>query len=1607
MRAPVRGEPGAPDLGAPVAIIGMACTFPRAPDLRSFWHNIVAGVDAVGEPQPSWDADRYLDSGRIKTQFGGYLKDLFRFDPREFGIMPNSIDGGEPDQLLALRVARDALVDAGYGGREVDHTNTGIVLGHSTYLHRGQVTVIQNNIVLDQTIALLRAALPHLDDQAADELRALMRRQLPPTNADTAPGLVPNVMTGRIANRLDLRGPNYLVDAACASSLLAVAAAMDELRAGRSRMMLAGGVNASLPADVTTIFTQLGALSARGKVRPFESGSDGTLLGEGLGVVVLKRLDHALIDGDPVYAVLRGVGQSSDGRVTGLLAPSQEGETLAIRRAYDASGVDPATVSLIEAHGTGIPLGDRTEIASLGAVFGPRETPIGTKAIGSVKSMISHCIPAAGVASLIKMSLSLQHRMLPPTLCEQVNPELGIEATPFYVNTQSSPWMARPGELRRAAVNSFGFGGVNAHAILEQAPEQARRPQRLHRWPAELCVFAADDAEGLLRQIGRVEDTLARHPGWRVDQLAAALARECGSGSHRLAVVATGTEHLKKQLAQVRARLAKGGEAPWGTRGGAAYACAPEAGKLAFLFPGEGSQYPAMFADLAACFDVVQQWLDFWHGLYGLPQGSTRTDIVFPSCEVDADRRKQLEQRMHDMDVGSESVFIGGMAMHELLLSLGVEPDVMMGHSSGESAALGASGANPALTHEERTGCISRHYAVYDRLLEEGKIPTGALLAVGALPPTMVDAVLAQHGHDVVVAMDNCSNQIVLYGSTEAIEQVRQALTAEGGICMPLPFDRGYHTPDFKEVSRAFLQYYKDVRLGLPKVPMYSCASADLFPKSVSAVRKIAAAQWSQKVRFRETVLKMHDDGVRVFVEVGPSANLSAFVNDILIERDFVGLATNQRRKGGVEQLLAVLGQLFTIGRGPRLERLFEGRAIEPIDLDAGPKQDKGMLLDNTMPMVRLDEAGREAVRRLAAPPPSTSMLAAPEAAVSATGSDDRATSAGDASIGDAMAQHFELMRSFLDHSGRVAAHATDAAFESAPSDAGDVVEPGAMGGMSLPMLDEIVQRDPGSIVARCHVSPARDAFMRDHVLSGPVAPADQALFGLSCVPLMVSLELMAEACAALAGRSDVRVIEHVKAYDWIALDEGQAELEVRAQALPGTGLRFAAEVSTARGTMMSAEFSFVADERLSALPELSERRQSCLNDPHLYATGMFHGPVFQSMQHVQAWDDGGIDVEVGDHGLIGFFAEGHAAPLVLNPVLLDAMGQLVACWLVQYVGTSFHSFPSTIGRIELPALRPDASAGALMRARQQPVDVGADSIDAPRSWQIDCVDADGQVLLRASGFVNLFFRAPTAYHEFRTDPWAATLGAPLALGDSDADRLVWELPLMAEDFCAQSGAICLRVLAHALLSPQERRQWQDMQATPKRRREWLFGRAAVKEAVRHWVERHTGERLFATEVDVVVEPQGGLTVDGWWTQQLVAAPRVSLSHNAEFCVAVVAPTDMPVGIDIESYGRLRDPALVAQSFDPSEAGWLSGLQGEALEAAVLRMWCAKEAAAKCLGMGLQGDPSAFRIRAADQALERLDVEHGAQKVQVDVMARPGGVLALAALIQWDTEAME
>jgi acyl transferase domain-containing protein len=457
-----------------VAIVGMACLFPKAPDAETFLANMLASVDAIGDPPDEWASDVVLDvdsdaNDRLYTARGGYLGSLAEFDPVALGVMPSSLDGAEPEHALALRIGWEALADAGYDRDGVDHERTEVVLGRGTYVNRGFVAFLQHTLAVDQTIHVLATLHPEHSPAELAEIKRELKAALPPFTAETAPGLVSSVMCGRIANRLDLMGPAFVVDAACASSLIAVDVGMSDLLAGKCDLVLAGGVQVSSTFPIALIFSRLGALSRRGQIRPFTADADGTLLGEGVGMLVLRRLQDAARDGDRIYAVIRGVGSASDGRGAGVLAPRLEGEVLAMRRAYERANVAPDSVGLVEAHGTGTPVGDSTELQALTRVYGKDSDGSPHVALGSVKSMIGHAIPAAGAAGLIKAALALHHRVLPPTLHhEPAHPALA--GTPFYLNGETRPWVHGGRLPRRAAVSAFGFGGINAHAVLEEHP---------------------------------------------------------------------------------------------------------------------------------------------------------------------------------------------------------------------------------------------------------------------------------------------------------------------------------------------------------------------------------------------------------------------------------------------------------------------------------------------------------------------------------------------------------------------------------------------------------------------------------------------------------------------------------------------------------------------------------------------------------------------------------------------------------------------------------------------------------------------------------------------------------------------------------------------------------------------------------------------------------------------------------------------------------------------------------------------------------------------------------------------------------------------------------
>ena len=462
----------------------MAGIFPKSPDVATFWHNILNKISGVVDPPAqSWDMRESYDpamrgTNRIYTQKGGFLGDLAQFNPMAHGITPNAVDGTEPAQWLALAVARQALTDAGYSSNAIpEKERTAVILGRGAYIDRANTSHFQHGSILEETIKIVHQLNPDYSADDLDLLRSELLQTMPKFDATAAQGLIPNIIAGRIANKLDLMGPAYTVDAACASSIVAIEHAVKGLRSGEFDLALVGGIYAVSPAPMTMVFAQLRVLSHQGIIKPFSADGDGTLLGEGIGMVVLKRLDDALTARQRIYAVIKGIGSANDGSGKSLIAPRVEGAVKAQQRAFADAAIDPNTVELVEAHGLGTPIGDATEFQALTAVYGAHRGSRPLIALGTVKPMTGHLMPASGVAGLIKAALALHHKILPPTLnVEHPNPSYDWANAPFYLNGEVKKWTHSAEYPRRAAVNSFGFGGVSAHVLLEEAPAHTPIP---------------------------------------------------------------------------------------------------------------------------------------------------------------------------------------------------------------------------------------------------------------------------------------------------------------------------------------------------------------------------------------------------------------------------------------------------------------------------------------------------------------------------------------------------------------------------------------------------------------------------------------------------------------------------------------------------------------------------------------------------------------------------------------------------------------------------------------------------------------------------------------------------------------------------------------------------------------------------------------------------------------------------------------------------------------------------------------------------------------------------------------------------------------------------
>ncbi len=920
----------------PIAIVGVSALFPGSSDRRGFWADILTGRDLVDDVPPThWLADDHFHPDpkvpdKTYSTRGAFLDDI-PFSPMEHGIPPNVLEATDSGQLLALILARRVLQDAlGDRFQHTDHRRTGVVFGAAaaSELSLHMAGRLQRPLWEE---GMRRAGLQPSDINAISGHIADMYT---PWQESTFPGFLNNVIAGRVANRFDFGAHNQVVDAACASSLAALQSGAQQLQLGEADLMITGGVDLLNHILLYTAFSKIGALSPSGHCRPFSSDADGTVLAEGLGFFALQRLEDAEAQETPIYAVLRGIGASSDGRAKSIYAPRAEGQELALRRAYDQAGYDPSTVDLIEAHGTATAAGDAAEVDALHAIFDTdsQSTP-SSCALGSIKSQIGHAKAAAGAAGLFKALMAIHHKTLPPTIgVQQPNPDLNLQDGPFYLNTEARPWFTAHDHPRRAGVSAFGFGGTNVHVTLEAYEGPAPNPPRLRSWSHELLLLSAPDPQSLLQAC---QDLSARATdNADLAEIALQTHRQF-EPTHpaRLALITQSTSALRRTLGAASDKISTAPERSFSIPDGTLhYGWQRHPGKVAFLFPGQGSQYLNMGAQWPMHFDACH---DLWQRIDTSSWDTDLAlhDVVFPPPTFDDKTRQHQRDRLTDTRWAQPSLGATSLSILALIRQLGITPDATAGHSYGEIPALFAAG----VFDESTTLELSR---LRGELMADAAARAdhpGSMCAVHA-DAAELRQWLHQWELDLVIANHNSPDQCVLSGPTDAIETAETRLKQQRVATTRLPVATAFHSPLVADSSAPFLDALNSTDINPASIPVFANTTAAPYPDDPEAIRRLLAHQLAKPIRFVDQIRAMHDQGIRTFIEVGAHSTLTGLTQKCLADRPHHAIHLDRRGTSSLQSLLSAIGHLSTLGVDLDLQALWKNyEKPAPADPPPGP----------------------------------------------------------------------------------------------------------------------------------------------------------------------------------------------------------------------------------------------------------------------------------------------------------------------------------------------------------------------------------------------------------------------------------------------------------------------------------------------------------------------------------------------------------------------------------------------------------------------------------------------------------------------------------------------
>ncbi|MEV4636170.1 beta-ketoacyl synthase N-terminal-like domain-containing protein [Actinoplanes sp. NPDC049548] len=1505
-----------------IAIVGMAAIFPGAATLGQYWENLVNGKDLITDvPEDRFDAlfydpDNAHRPDRLYTRRGGFLDEQAVFEPLKFGIMPNSVGDIEPDQLIALEVAAAAIADAGGAQRMPDADRVGVILGRGGLLNPAASRYANRVRMASQVISLLRELMPDLGEDRLGLLRDRIDERLGKHQPEGTIGLVPNLAASRVANRLNLRGPAYTIDAACASSLIAVDQGITELAQGRLDAVLAGGVHHVHDISFWSVFSQLQALSRKGEIRPFDAEADGVLIGEGTGMVVLKRLADAERDGDRVYAVIRGSGTSSDGRSASMFNPASSGQALAIRRAWEMAGLDPTApdaLGLLEAHGTATPTGDAAELTTVAEVFGPHtggEKPV----IGSVKSMIGHAMPAAGVAGLIKATLAVYHGVLPPTL-NVTKPRAEMAKTRFQPIASAQPW--RSTGPRRAGVNAFGFGGVNAHVIVEQyasaAPVMVAEPERI-------VWLAASSTAELARLLERddVRD----------------LPRARDGGPVRLGLV----DPTDQRLGIARKMVARG--EPW--RGGRDVwftprpLLGPGGGKLAFVFPGVEAEFAPRTADIAAHFGLPhREWTaeDLGHHGSGLVEVGKLLDTAVRRMNVRPDAVAG-----HSIGEWTAAAVTGQMSTRGVDAFLGLFDADSVEVSGYAFAAISAAMETVTPLLGDYPGVVLSHDNAPNQCVVNGPREQVQRLVDGLRARTILCQLLPfRSAFHTPVFAEGLQAIGAALGRWEV--QPTEVPVWSGTISAPFPAD-----PD--EVNQLFIRHMIE--------PVWFRRTVNaMYADGIRVFLQMGAGQLASLI----------DDNLRDREHLAMPVNVSRRDGLAQLRR----VATALWVDGG-DPDMAVLDPAPTRAAAPKARTVAE------------PSERKGpsVRLDLGGPLVKLGDGADQLLGISPTQQPPTQQPSAPRVPAQAAPSNADAHSAALSALSrmagtsKAAAELAALLQETASDAVTVMNAAATRTAARPPAPAAPAVS------RPTSPADPAVSRPTAPAAGWAAApAPARPAIPRQRPATQPpaspaAAPARlPAGHGSSVSGDAVTVHKKEEAeLLRTTLEVSVETMPYLRDHCFFVQPDDWPRVEDRWPVVPATtvvqhmmdaaeravpGLRAVAvrdakfnrwliaappqrvEITVKRAgpdtvTVIFGGYARSTVELAAAYPEPAERPWT--HDPatevppttsaeRMYAERlMFHGPLFQGVTAVHA---------LGDM---------HVRGVVTAPTppgaLLDNALQLIGNWLITTQPFRTVALPVALRHVKFYGPAPEPGTAFECVARVRRITDGELVADTQLS-------VGGRVWAQIDGATDRRFDShPTA---------RACERFPEKYPMSQRQDGGWTVV-----FDAWTDLVTRGMAARGILGGEAAAEYERMPAA--KRNPWMLGRIAAKDAVRfrQWDAGHTD--VYPIELTVRNEPSGRPYVELRPGRGLVECA-VSIAHTAEVGVAIAGPAGAEVGIDVVEIVP-RDESTLRYALTDAERAQLTD------DRSFARLWAAKEAAGKALGTGLDGAPRRFVVSLAD-----------------------------------------